>query len=88
MFNNIATYLSRFKNITPPNAFIKDKCSAILKAKLGVELSSDEIDVQKEVVYIKASQIIKSEILLNKNEILKRLNLELKKYNRVVQDIR
>ena len=88
MFSNIATYLSRFKNITPPNAFIKDKCSAIIKEKLGVELSSDEVDVQKGIVYIKASQIIKAEILLNKNEILKRLNLELERYNKVVQDIR
>ncbi|MCH7529672.1 hypothetical protein IIB50_00950 [Patescibacteria group bacterium] len=85
---NIATYLTKFKNIIPPNAFIKEECSKVVNDELGVELSGDEINVQRGVVYIKANQIIKSEILLNKNKILERLNLELEKYNRVVQDIR
>lgn len=88
MFNNITTYLTKFKNITPPNRFIKEKCIAAVKEELGVKLSSNEIDVRSGVVYIKANQIIKSEILLNKNEILRKLNLQLKKYTKVIQDIR
>lgn len=88
MFNNITTYLTKFKNINPPNAFIKEKCVVIIKERLDVELSCDEINVRSGIVYIKANQIIKSEILLNKNEILRKINLQLEKYSKVVQDIR
>lgn len=88
MFNNIGEYLTKFKKLTPPNAFVKEKCIAVLKEELNIELSGDEIDIQGGVVYIKANQIIKSEILLNKNEILQKLNLQLEKYTKVVQDIR
>jgi hypothetical protein len=84
---NISDYLSRFKNITPPDKFVKDELVAVVKDVIGVEIKKDNIDVRNGTIFLSVDPIIKNEIFLKKAEVLESLREKLKIYKKTVRDL-
>ncbi|MBT3283013.1 hypothetical protein HN375_02555 [bacterium] len=84
---NISDYLSKFKNITPPDKFVKDELVAVVKEVVGVEIEKDSIDVRNGTVFLSVDPIIKNEIFLRKTEVLESLREKLKSYKKTVRDL-
>ena len=82
---NIANFFKKFKNIRPTSGVVKVVVLDVLK-KMNIPILGDEIVYSGGVVYIKSSQIIKSEIFINKKSILDEIENKLNK--RIVVDIR
>ncbi len=65
--------LSRFKNLRNTEKAKKETvCEEITKIT-GIQIAHNQISISKNTIFIKASPIIKSEIALKKEEILKEL---------------
>jgi hypothetical protein len=84
---NISDYLSKFKNITPPDKFVKDELVAVVKDVIGVEIKKDNIDVRNGTIFLSVDPIIKNEIFLKKAEVLESLREKLKIYKKTVRDL-
>ncbi len=69
--------MGRFAKIGLEEKQIKTTIIEILKDRFGTELHPDEILIQKNKVTIKKTGPFKSEIMMNKKDILERLNKEL-----------
>lgn len=85
---NISDYLSKFKNITPPDKFVKDELVSVVKDVAGIDIEKENIDVRNGTVFISTDPLIKNEIFLRKKEVLESLREKLKVYKKTVRDIR
>lgn len=74
---SIKDYLEKFKNITPPDGFVRDNVSRIVEENLGVKIPRENIRVQNNIVIIKESGSVKAGIFLKKKMILQELEKEL-----------
>lgn len=81
----INNYLKKFSLLTPPNNIIKNKVVEIIKEKIGVDVPKNKIEVKNKKIYINTSTIIKNEIFIQKNSILKELQINIK--NKKIEDI-
>ena len=81
----ITKFLKRFSNIKPTSRIIRKIVFNILKDK-SIPIKEDEIIYNKGVIYIKSNQIIKNEIFLSKEIILREIENKLNK--KTVTDIR
>ncbi len=71
--NNLGSYLEKFKLIlATPGALKKPVLNAILKIT-SIELSEKDIDVKEGSIYLKTHPLIKNEIFMKKDLILKEL---------------
>ena len=85
---NISSFLERFKNIKPPHKFIKEEFISLIKENIGFDLNKKDIDIKNNKIQITPdSTIIKTEIILKKNNLLKELNKNLIQYNTEIKDI-
>lgn len=82
---NITVFFKKFSKLKPTNRIIRKTVFDILKNK-HIPISKDEIIYHNGVVYIKSNQIIKNEIFLSKEYILKEIKKQLNK--ETVVDIR
>ncbi len=78
-YNHIKNYLEKFKTIL----FSKEEnyriISEIIKKNTGIEIEQKNIKIKGVDLYIKASPLVRNEIVINKNKILldlKELHLE------------
>jgi len=81
----ISDFFKKFSNIKPTARVIKEIVLNILKDK-NIPVTEDEIIYSNGVVYIKSNQIIKNEIFISKDVILKEIENKLNK--KTVVDIR
>lgn len=85
-YNHIKNYFDKFKNIL----FSKEENSrivaSILKKNIGLELETKNIQIKGDILYLKISPLVRNEILINKNQILKDLNSSIS--NNIFRDIR
>ena len=72
-FNTIKPLLDRFKNITPPNDFIRGVTSDVIKKKTGILIKKENIYVRDNMLYIQAKPLIKNEIFLYREKIIEEL---------------
>lgn len=80
--------MEKFKNITPPDKFVKDVFIGVVKDAVNIELEKDNLDVRNGTIFISIDPIIKSEIFLKKTEIMKNLTEKLEGYKKTIRDIR
>lgn len=85
---NIGNFLEKFKNITPPDKFVKDVLIGVVKDTVNIDIEKDNIDVRNGTIFITVDPIIKSEIFFKKSEIIKSLTEKLKKYKKTIREIR
>ena len=81
-------FLDRFRNLTPPDQFIKKECISVIKNRLNVEIKKEDISIKNNIIYINTSSTIKSELFIKKEDLLKELSECISKYNRNIIDIR
>jgi len=86
-WKNISGYLEKFFTITPPGKFYQKEVVKALNEVLKIELLENDVEYRFGIVYIRSSvQILKNEIFLNKEKIIKQLNQKIKRD--IIKDIR
>lgn len=84
---NIASFLKGFKNIKPPHKFIKEEFISLILKDIGFDLKQSDINISNNKMQISSNPTVKTEIILNKKNILKKLNKNLVQYNTEIKDI-
>ncbi len=79
-FNNISGFLEKFKNLKPSDTYIKDVFISCVKEIMNVDITKNEITVQRETIFLNVHPTLKTELYLHKKAILKLLQEKLKKY--------
>lgn len=69
----IGEFLKRFADFTPPVKSIQRAVAAAIRETFKVEVSENDVSVRDNVAFIAASGALKSEIVLRREELLKRL---------------
>lgn len=70
---NIGNYLQKFSSLIIDSKALKRSILSVIYDVIGVELKEKDIDLQKSILYIKTTPLIKNEIYLKKDLILKQL---------------
>lgn len=73
-FNHIKTYLDKFKNIILSKEEIYKTISRIIEENIHIKVENKNIQIKTPFIYIKASPIVRNEIMINKEKILKEIN--------------
>ena len=81
----LSSFLERFKNIKDPKQDRID-IAHIISNVVGEEIDESLVNEKNGVIFLKISQILKSQIFINKEKILEILNTEKPKLN--IKDIR
>lgn len=76
-FDPITSFFDKFKKITLPNETVRKKTSDVLHKVININIGISCISVENNIVRVKKNSLIKSEIFLNKEQILKCLKEEL-----------
>ena len=84
----IRLFLNKFKNLTPPDQFIKKECILVIKELFGIKIKKENLTIKKNISYINTSSTIKSELFIKKQSLLKELSKRISNYNKDVVDIR
>lgn len=72
----LASLLSRFKDFTPPALAVERAVKKVLKEKFDIDMPERSIRYTHGVVHIALGGAQKTELLLNKREILSALKVE------------
>jgi hypothetical protein len=84
-FDPLSALFERFKHLTPPDESVRKKMIEIIAKRFGKDLSMQDVKVRNNVVYIQTRSAVKSEVFLQKSDILLELNTALNKH---IVDIR
>ena len=77
--NNIKGFLEKFKKLKPTDTFVKEAFSDSIKEIMNIEIEKGEITVSGSNIFLNAHPTLKSEIYLNKREILESIENKLQK---------
>ena len=83
---NISSFLEKFKNIAPPDDFLKKTFISVVKYETGMDVERGDIKIAHGVIYLSAPPTIKSELYIKKPLLLKRMSASLSKEQ--ISDIR
>ncbi|MEK7178947.1 MAG: hypothetical protein AAB727_01690 [Patescibacteria group bacterium] len=72
----LSAFTEKFKNLTPPDDALRSIVARILAEELGIEIKKSNIRVHNAVVYIKAPSLIKNEIFIRRESLLKKIRAE------------
>jgi hypothetical protein len=81
-------FLSRFKNLTPPDAAVREAVAEAVSTVAGVPISKKNVSIAHGVAFVKASSVAKSAMRLRRADILEHLFHELPKARDLVRDVR
>jgi hypothetical protein len=85
---NISSYLKRFSKLIPLERISREACNSVVRDELGISLHPRAVSLRRSVITIATDPLVKSEILMRKRVILKRINDLLAVYGKQVEDIR
>ncbi|MFA6340770.1 MAG: hypothetical protein WCX27_00815 [Candidatus Paceibacterota bacterium] len=68
---DIGSYLEKFKNLSQSRNFLRDSVALAVKEACGFDIKTENIIVKSAVARINARPVIKTEIFLKKEKILK-----------------
>jgi len=72
MWKNIGNFLERFANFRPSKNLIKEESAKVIGALLNIEIKPDNFEERDGILFLKsANPVLKNEIFLKKNQILK-----------------
>jgi hypothetical protein len=73
---NIASYLERFKNFGVKETEFKEWVLVCVKEETGRDILINDVRVQGDSVFIKATPMLKSELFMKKGSLLDKINLK------------
>ncbi|MBC8464908.1 MAG: hypothetical protein H8D63_00835 [Parcubacteria group bacterium] len=68
--DHITTLLKKFTSITPPDESVRKEIVRVLESDYNILLNISDVNVQKGVVYLETSPLIKTEVMMRKEAIL------------------
>jgi hypothetical protein len=68
--NLIKELLSKYQSLKVTNQDLKDQLILLIKNKTQFTLSNNQIKINNQTVYLQVPPIIKTEVLINKQELL------------------
>ncbi len=71
---NISIYLDKFKKINSKESSLKDAIIASVNKVLEININRSNIEIRKNVIYLKINPIIKNEVFIKKKYIINELN--------------
>lgn len=84
----ISSFLKKFSNLTPPQSIFKDSLCKAAKTVLGIDLSPQNVRVERGIAYLDINPLLKAELQLKKTQLLAAANEELKLFGRTIRDLR
>ncbi|MEK7589931.1 MAG: hypothetical protein AAB475_01620 [Patescibacteria group bacterium] len=84
---NIGNYLVKFKNITPPDKFVKEIFIDVVKETTNIKIEKDSINVRKGTIFLSVDPIVKNEIFLKKTEVMESLKKKLKVHKKTIKSL-
>ena len=76
---HISLFLDKFKNLGLKEFLVKEEISKIIKKICKVEVSSKNISYKDGILTIKGSRMLKSELFMKKQELIKEIENSLTK---------
>lgn len=67
---SIADLLAKYKNLKPTDGIKKEAVIEVLRKKFDLVLKKDDLSVTNNVVYLKCSPQLRSEIYLHKADLM------------------
>ncbi|KKR47569.1 MAG: hypothetical protein UT90_C0016G0010 [Parcubacteria group bacterium GW2011_GWA1_40_21] len=71
---NISIYLDKFKNIESKSSNLKNIIIDSVKNILKTDIDKKNIEIKNGIVYLKVNPVLKNEIFINKNSLIKDLS--------------
>jgi len=68
--NLIKELLSKYQSLKVTNQDLKDQLILLIKNKTQFTLSNNQIKINNQTIYLQVPPIIKTEVLINKQELL------------------
>jgi len=73
---NISIYLDKFKNIESKNSVLIKIIIDSVKNILKVDIDKKNIQIKNGVIYLKVNPVLKNEIFINKNSLIRELSFK------------
>lgn len=70
-YNHIKNYLEKFKELLFSKEEIYQIVSSVIENNLHIKIETKNIKIKPPFLYIKASPLVRNEIMINKEKILK-----------------
>jgi len=71
---SLGDLLSRYKNIVPTDSLKKEAAIEVIDKMFDLKLEKKYVSVSNNIIYLKCSTKLKSEVFIHKTEILKKLS--------------
>ena len=71
---NISIYLDKFKKIEVKSSNLKNHIIDSINNIIKINIDKKDVELKNGVVYLRVHPVVKNEIFINKNTILKELN--------------
>ncbi|MEK7558647.1 MAG: hypothetical protein AAB507_02360 [Patescibacteria group bacterium] len=74
MANHIKIFLNKFLELKNKNTFLKKILINIIYNKINVSIQENQIEISGKSVFIKTTPLIKNELFIKKEKIIKEFN--------------
>ncbi|MBI2618405.1 hypothetical protein HYW58_03065 [Candidatus Kaiserbacteria bacterium] len=81
----ISDFFSKFSAIQPTGRSVVRACVEVLRRR-NIPINEDELMYSRNTVYVKSHQVVKNEIFLSKEIVIKEINQKLG--DTIVKDVR
>lgn len=82
----ISENLLKYKNITPPDDYVRVYISEYLKTTWNIQIPKKNIKINKKIAFVKTNSVVKNELFLKKNLLLNALERVFGK--KIISDIK
>jgi hypothetical protein len=82
----LSQFFERYTRMAPPDMIIRDSVVNLFREQFSYSISKDQVKVRSQIVYVDCPSLIKSEIALNKKELLSKLSFLVSPHQ--IRDIR
>ena len=86
--SKIKDLLGKYAHITPQDKIVKEACVETIKEIFYKTISTKNISVNRNNIYIKAHPTLKHEIQLRKQDVIDSLNKKLSQEKSFIKDVR
>ena len=81
---SISSFFGKFKNIAPPERFVKEECVKAVARAAGITIVPEDVSVRGDTVFIAAPPAKKTTLMLEKHAVLSELQNALKPYRKTI----